>query len=126
MIKLDDKWYIVGDKNNYILGYYKNVKDKKKFINDSFFRSLDSVVKEYCNIIIRQNLNSEKVQSLFQALDQFNKLFKEKGNPIVAPTVYHKMMEDELKVALQKTGFHMIYPDIQQLNLEQQWFLFQF
>lgn len=49
-----------------------------------------------------------------------NQLFKEKGNPIVAPTIYHKKMEDELKIALQKSGFDKIYPDIQELNREQQ------
>ncbi|HKK10133.1 MAG TPA: hypothetical protein VJ939_04815, partial [Bacteroidales bacterium] len=49
-----------------------------------------------------------------------NRLFEEKGNPIVPATVYHKKMEEELKNALQKSGFDKIYPDIQELNLEQQ------
>jgi hypothetical protein len=49
-----------------------------------------------------------------------NQLFEEKGNPIVAPTIYHQKMEDELKIALQKSGFDKIYPDIQKLNREQQ------
>jgi len=53
-------------------------------------------------------------------LTNVNKLFEEKGNPIVAPTIYHKKMADEAKIALQKTGFDKIYPDIQDLYLEQQ------
>ena len=49
-----------------------------------------------------------------------NKLFKEKGNPIVAPTIYHKKMEDELKYAMKKSGFDKIYPNLETFYLEQQ------
>jgi hypothetical protein len=49
-----------------------------------------------------------------------NQLFAEKGNPIVAPTIYHKKMEDELKFAMQKSGFDKIYPDLNAFYLEQQ------
>lgn len=49
-----------------------------------------------------------------------NQLFKEKGNPIVAPAIYHMKMADEVVIALQKTGFDKIYPDINKLFLEQQ------
>ncbi|NQU54554.1 MAG: beta galactosidase jelly roll domain-containing protein [Bacteroidetes bacterium] len=49
-----------------------------------------------------------------------NLLFEEKGNPIVSPTIYHKKMENEAKIALEKTGFNKIYPNIQEFYLEQQ------
>ena len=49
-----------------------------------------------------------------------NKLFQEKGNPIVAPTIYHKKMEDELKRAMEKSGFDKIYPNLEKFYLEQQ------
>ena len=49
-----------------------------------------------------------------------NPLFEEKGNPIVAPTIYHKKMADEAAFALQKIGFDKIYPNIQDFYLEQQ------
>ncbi len=49
-----------------------------------------------------------------------NPLFEKKGNPIVAPTIYHKKMEDEAKFALKKTGFDKIYPNIKDFYLEQQ------
>lgn len=49
-----------------------------------------------------------------------NRLFETKGNPIVAPAVYHKRLEVETKNALQKTGFDKIYPNIQDFYLEQQ------
>ena len=49
-----------------------------------------------------------------------NPLFEEKGNPIVAPTIYHKKMEKEAKFALKKTGFDKIYPNIKDFYLEQQ------
>ena len=49
-----------------------------------------------------------------------NQLFAEKGNPLVAPTVYHKKLETELKIALQKSGFDKIYPDLKDYYLAQQ------
>ncbi|GGZ87267.1 hypothetical protein GCM10007028_26780 [Algibacter mikhailovii] len=49
-----------------------------------------------------------------------NKEFSEKGNPIVAPTVYHKALDTGYKTALEKTGFNTIYPDITSFYLEQQ------
>ena len=49
-----------------------------------------------------------------------NPLFTSNGNPIVAPTIYHKKMEDEAKIALKKAGFDHIYPNIQDFYLEQQ------
>ena len=49
-----------------------------------------------------------------------NKLFEEKGNPVVAPTIYHKKLAEETVIALKKTGFDKIYPNLEKLNLEQQ------
>lgn len=49
-----------------------------------------------------------------------NPLFESLGNPIVAPTIYHKKMEDEAKVAMKKAGFDKIYPDMKDFYLEQQ------
>lgn len=49
-----------------------------------------------------------------------NALFQSKGNPIVAPTIYHKKMADELAHAMKKTGFDKIYPNIGDFYLEQQ------
>jgi len=49
-----------------------------------------------------------------------NQRFASEGNPIVAPTIYHKKMEDELKYALKQSGFDKIYPDLQDFYLEQQ------
>jgi beta-galactosidase len=49
-----------------------------------------------------------------------NPLFKQKGNPIVAPTIYHRKMADEAEIALKKAGFDHIYPNIQDFYLEQQ------
>lgn len=49
-----------------------------------------------------------------------NPLFEIKGNPIVAPTIYHKKMADEAEIALKKVGFDDIYPNIQDFYLEQQ------
>ncbi len=49
-----------------------------------------------------------------------NKDFASKGNPIVAPTVYHKELDEGYKAALQKIGFNNIYPDVTDFYLEQQ------
>ena len=49
-----------------------------------------------------------------------NPLFTSKGNPIVAPTIYHKKMAEEAEIALKKSGFDHIYPNIQDFYLEQQ------
>ena len=49
-----------------------------------------------------------------------NKDFAEKGNPIVAPTIYHKELDKNTIAVLKKTGFDKIYPDIQDYYLEQQ------
>lgn len=49
-----------------------------------------------------------------------NPQFASNGNPIVAPTIYHKKMEDELKIAMKKSGFDKIYPDLKDFYLEQQ------
>ena len=49
-----------------------------------------------------------------------NELFEKKGNPIVAPTIYHKKMADEAAIAIKKAGFEDIYPDLQDFYLEQQ------
>ncbi len=53
-------------------------------------------------------------------LTRNNQQFANEGNPIVAPTIYHKKMEDELKIAMEKTGFDKIYPDLKDFYLEQQ------
>jgi beta-galactosidase len=47
-------------------------------------------------------------------------MFEEKGNPIVAPTVYHKKMEDEAIYSMKKAGFDKIYPNMKDFYLEQQ------
>lgn len=49
-----------------------------------------------------------------------NKEFAEKGNPIVAPTIYHKELDDGYKAALKKIGFDKIYPNVEDFYLEQQ------
>jgi len=49
-----------------------------------------------------------------------NKDFASKGNPIVAPTIYHKELDAGYKAALQKVGFDKIYPDVTDFYLEQQ------
>ncbi len=49
-----------------------------------------------------------------------NKDFASKGNPIVAPTIYHKELDKGYKRALQKVGFDKIYPDVTDFYLEQQ------
>lgn len=49
-----------------------------------------------------------------------NKEFETKGNPIVAPTIYHKELHEGYKNALKKIGFDKIYPNIQDFYLEQQ------
>ncbi|GAB1308911.1 hypothetical protein KH5_15940 [Urechidicola sp. KH5] len=48
------------------------------------------------------------------------KEFEEKGNPIVAPTVYHKSLNEDYKKALKKVGYDKIYPNITDFYLEQQ------
>lgn len=49
-----------------------------------------------------------------------NKLFAEKGNPVVAPTIYHRKMEDEAIYAMKKAGFDKVYPEMKDFYLEQQ------
>ncbi len=49
-----------------------------------------------------------------------NKEFKKKGNPLVAPTLYHNELNDGYLTALKKAGFDKIYPDVQDLYLEEQ------
>tara|TARA_R110002049_G_scaffold45604_2_gene132912 strand:+ start:12163 stop:15099 length:2937 start_codon:yes stop_codon:yes gene_type:complete len=48
------------------------------------------------------------------------KEFEEKGNPIVAPTIYHKALNKGYITALEKSGFDKIYPNVQDFYLEQQ------
>ena len=38
-----------------------------------------------------------------------NKMFNEIGNPLVAPTIYHKELDNGYKKALKKVGFNKIY-----------------
>lgn len=49
-----------------------------------------------------------------------NQIFEKKGNPIVAPTIYHKELHAGYIAALKKVGFDKIYPDVQNLYLEEQ------
>ena len=63
---------------------------------------------------------SELGYGSFPDLTINNQLFETKGNPIVAPTVYHKNMEIGTKNALRKMGFEKLYPDMQEYYLEQQ------
>lgn len=53
-------------------------------------------------------------------LTENNKTFAEKGNPIVAPTIYHKALDKGYREALKKVGFDKIYPDVTDLYLEEQ------
>lgn len=53
-------------------------------------------------------------------LTSVNKEFQKKGNPIVAPTIYHRQLDEGTKSALKKVGFDKIYPDVQAFYLEQQ------
>lgn len=48
------------------------------------------------------------------------KEFDVKGNPIVAPSIYHKELHEGYMAALEKVGFDNIYPDAQDFYLEQQ------
>ncbi|WP_282135247.1 glycoside hydrolase family 2 protein [Seonamhaeicola maritimus] len=48
------------------------------------------------------------------------KEFETKGNPIVAPSIYHKELNDGYITALKKVGFDEIYPNVQDFYLEQQ------
>lgn len=48
------------------------------------------------------------------------KEFNAKGNPIVAPSIYHKALHEGYKTALKKVGFDNIYPNLQDFYLEQQ------
>jgi len=48
------------------------------------------------------------------------KEFEEKGNPITAPYIYHKELDEGYKNALKITGFNKIYPNTQTLYKEQQ------
>lgn len=49
-----------------------------------------------------------------------NKDFSEKGNPIVAPTLYHKELDEGYRRVLEETGFDKIYPRVEDFYLEQQ------
>ncbi len=49
-----------------------------------------------------------------------NRRFKEIGNPIVPPTVYHRRLADQYAQALKATGFDDLYPDLKQFYLDQQ------
>ncbi|WP_430811940.1 MULTISPECIES: glycoside hydrolase family 2 protein [unclassified Carboxylicivirga] len=49
-----------------------------------------------------------------------NEEFKKKGNPIVAPPVYHKALNDGYVAALKKVGFDKIYSNVQDLYFEEQ------
>ena len=53
-------------------------------------------------------------------LVQNNITFLKKGNPISAPSQYHKALDDSYKKALKKVGFDKIYPSTEALYLEQQ------
>ncbi|MCA0932462.1 hypothetical protein LCM02_08365 [Lutimonas saemankumensis] len=48
------------------------------------------------------------------------KEFETKGNPILAPSVYHKELNEGYSEALKKIGFDKIYPNISDFYLEQQ------
>ena len=48
------------------------------------------------------------------------KEFEAKGNPIVAPSVYHKTLNESYKKALAKVGYEKIYPNVTDFYLEQQ------
>ena len=49
-----------------------------------------------------------------------NKEFAAKGNPLVAPTIYHNELDESYKTALKKVGFDKIYPETEAFYLEQQ------
>jgi len=53
-------------------------------------------------------------------LVQNNITFKEKGNPILAPTVYHKFLDQGFHSVLKKIEFDGIYQNTELLYLEQQ------
>ena len=48
------------------------------------------------------------------------KEFETKGNPIVAPSIYHRELNDGYIAALQKIGYDKIYPNVKDFYLEQQ------
>ncbi len=48
------------------------------------------------------------------------KEFEAKGNPIVAPSVYHKALNESYKKALAKVGYDKIYPNVTDFYVEQQ------
>ena len=48
------------------------------------------------------------------------KEFAAKGNPIVAPSIYHKELNEGYIAALKKLNFDNIYPNVQDFYLEQQ------
>lgn len=48
------------------------------------------------------------------------KEFDAKGNPIVAPSIYHKELHEGYITALKNSGFDHIYPNMQDFYLEQQ------
>ncbi|MBK3516143.1 glycoside hydrolase family 2 protein [Carboxylicivirga marina] len=49
-----------------------------------------------------------------------NKAFEKEGNPIVAPTVYHRELNEGYINALKKAGFDKIYPNVRDLYMEEQ------
>ena len=48
------------------------------------------------------------------------KTFEEKGNPLVAPYVYHHTLNAGFENAMKRAGFDKIYPDLAKLYKEQQ------
>ncbi|MDG1731239.1 MAG: glycoside hydrolase family 2 TIM barrel-domain containing protein [Algibacter sp.] len=48
------------------------------------------------------------------------KEFEAKGNPIVAPTIYHKAIHEGTIATLKKLDFDKIYPNVEDFYLEQQ------
>lgn len=63
---------------------------------------------------------SELGYASYPNFNQNNKDFTEKGNPIVATSVYHLRLEKELKAAFQKTGFNKAFPDFEKYCIEEQ------
>ena len=49
-----------------------------------------------------------------------NERFAENGNAIVPPTVYHQRLADRHTQVLKDSGFDRIYPDLEQLCLDEQ------
>ncbi|MEN8115631.1 MAG: sugar-binding domain-containing protein [Bacteroidota bacterium] len=80
------------------------------------------IVKPYGRNVVPGLMSyvSELGYGSFPDLTLSNRLFETHGNPIVAPSVYHKKLAKETELALQKMGFEKLYPDIQKYYLEQQ------